>query len=944
MSFPIFEFPPLFELLLQASWQAGLLVFIVLAMQRTLRCRLTPAWRHALWWVVLGRLLIPITPPSTWSLFNLIPTPANERILSQGSLASSSGWQPVVARSASGDSVENLKPAAPRAVDLELTPSPGAPGASPAMSIGGVMALAWAVVALFLLCRIGFQNLWFSRRVHSSMQPADPDLLTVLDECRSRMRIKRRIDLLQGDAVSSPAVFGILRPKILLPRQLASTCQTDQLRHILLHELAHIRRGDPLVHGLTRVLQALHWFNPVHTWAFRRLRADREIATDALALEIAGEQESRAYGLTIVQLLQRWVAHPAQPNTVGILEDDTSLERRIRAIATYRRPSRWAPVASLLVAALAAASWTSAQTDGSPKAASLPPLIGTLSTEQLLKEASQQMESGDLDAARRKVEAALAMDPKGERANHILKLIQDGYSAVEAQRRNNIGELGLRQIEKSDQLASETQSNFASRPKATSKDRQRIMALLESIRIPEVGFDRLPLEDVVRKLRDLARAHDPEGKGINFVMNPYLDNVPRPDSKAVIDPDTGTPSTPNPAEPTPLNDIIVRIEPPLRDVRLLDVLRAISLSASTPILFIVEDYAVVFAHKPPRHATLVTRVFSANPERLSTGLESTIRILGRTNGVASADDPATSPTVQEKVRRFFQDLGVNLLPPNALFFNERLGLLMVRAPMDEIEIVENAIEVLNQGTVPVWREDWANPLLSQTGASPMGPFQVPISRQQAAQGTLRTGTTRTRDADSTSHEFNGASAQSEPSYEGKTLSAWLKELQESPTWSLYGVGESNQPPVSAIRAIGPRAVPFLLDAFKPDDASLVRACIGFRVLGRMGKTAIPSLLRLVDRYPGYAPSALASIGAPAVPALKECLNNNKAFGEHIPIPGNTMGGMFNAISLGGVQAAEFLPLLPEVRELADSTNSHAARYAASLLARIQVELTLGTDR
>ncbi len=937
MSIPTFEFPPLFELLLRGSWQAGFLVFVILGLQNLLRRHLAPAWRHALWWVVLGRLLIPATPPSSWSLFNLIPTSVHQRFVPPGSLSVSSVWQPIGATSVTDTSANNLSPTLVPPVELEVAPPTAALKTSPTWSIGEAMALAWAVGALVLLGRIGLQSLWFARRVRDSMQPADSELLAVLDDCRARMGIQRRIDLLQGDVVSSPAVFGILRPIILLPRRLAMTCPPDRMRHILLHELAHVRRGDSWVHGLTRVLQALHWFNPVLAWAFRRLRADREIATDALALEVAGEHESRAYGLTIVQLLQSWAAHPAaQPNTVGILEDNTCLERRIRAIATYRRPSRWAPLASFLIVALAAVSWTNAQTDGPPQGASLNPLIETDSTWLPLKEATQLMEAGDLDAAKEKVEMALKLDPRNERAYHLLRSIREGYRSVEAGRRNSLGEPGLLGLEKTNQPVSGIQADFVSR--------QRMMALLESIRIPEVGFDRLPLEDVVRQLGDLASAHDPEGKGMNFIINPYLDSVQRPDPRAVIDPDTGTTHPPSPHESLPLNDILVRIDPPLRDVRLIDVLRALTLSASVPIQFTVEDYAVVFAHKPPRHATLVTRVLRTNPERLSTGLESTQRILGKTNGLASAEVHAAPPTIQEKVRQFFQDLGVSLLPPNALFFNTRLGLLMVRAPMDEIEIVENAIEVLNQGTVPVWREDLANPPPAPNRAQPDG--TMPGTNQPAAgpaQGTLRTGATGLRDADLPSQDSRGASAQSEPSYEGKTLSAWLKELVESPTWSLYGVNESNQPPLTAIRAIGPQAVPFLLSGFGFDTESLVRSCHGFRALGRMGEAAIPSLLRLVDRYPGYAPSALASIGSPAVPALLECLNNQRAFGDLVLIPGNTMGGILNAISLGGHSAHDFLPLLPATRKLAKSDNSHAAVNAEKLLKLLEAELDQRKD-
>jgi len=153
-------------------------------------------------------------------------------------------------------------------------------------------------------------------------------------------------------------------------------------------------------------------------------------------------------------------------------------------------------------------------------------------------------------------------------------------------------------------------------------------------------------------------------------------------------------------EPIPLGDVLVRIEPPLRDARLLDVLTALTASAESPIHFTVEDYAVVFLHGPPR-SKLVTRVFRISPPGFAHALESTLAVR-QTNAPASDSVPTPAPVLQARVRQFFQDLGVGLLPPNAVFFKDHLGLLMVRATEPEMEIIELAINALKEDHVPVW--------------------------------------------------------------------------------------------------------------------------------------------------------------------------------------------------------------------------------------------------
>src|SRR5439155_23873378 len=72
------------RLLWRSSWQASVLTGIVLLVQVALRHRLSARWRHALWGIVLLRLLVPVTPPTRWSLFNVAPplsTPAPTMIM-----------------------------------------------------------------------------------------------------------------------------------------------------------------------------------------------------------------------------------------------------------------------------------------------------------------------------------------------------------------------------------------------------------------------------------------------------------------------------------------------------------------------------------------------------------------------------------------------------------------------------------------------------------------------------------------------------------------------------------------------------------------------------------------------------------------------------------------------------------------------------------------------
>jgi beta-lactamase regulating signal transducer with metallopeptidase domain len=768
----------------------------VLVVQRGLGRCLTPAWRHALWWIVLGRLLLPVTPPSSWSVFNLLPRPSSTAATGTEAGARASDWAALSAIEGSPTPFPNVSrtpsrsmnrssvaAGVPPAVEGGVSPPgvlhgswseyvsnfwkmflPTVPEDAPRRTIqaGAVAAIVWGVVAIALLTRLAWRNAMFSRRVRGSMRPASADHALLLDECRTRMRVRQRIELLQGDLVSSPAIYGLFRPRLLLPSSFVENGTPAQLRHVFLHELAHVRRGDLVVHGITRILQALHWFNPVLAWAFRRLRADREIATDALALQVAGEGESRAYGLTIVQWLERWSEHPAPSGTVGILEDNASLEQRIRAIARFRQPSRWAPLTAVLVAALAAVSWTSAQPTTTTAPDPIPvaeapatpspmlpsgdsnrvpvlgdiPWIGRLlqrpptfddlpasleSVRALLLRASAHQEEGQIaDAARAYGAAQKTALVVGTNALPEQILATQGIQATRlslaktAWDRNYLNE-ALAHVEwvlavaptNSDALAlkpriqarlaqraggverpSGTASAGSSRPASSdsttsigeegrvlsrlhmSREVDRNFDLLHATRIPEVAFDGVPLSEVSRQLQEWSRVHSPEGDRVNFVMTVPVNNR--------------TEASASSAETLPVRDITIRIDPPLRDVRMIDLLEAITQSASAPLGFTVEPYGVVFQHLSQIRPQLITRVFRVDIDKMGQGLTN-LTGLESTQTVRTADwnkVPGSSPVLQEKVQELLKQLRVGLLPPKAIFFNDRMGLLMVRATVE----------------------------------------------------------------------------------------------------------------------------------------------------------------------------------------------------------------------------------------------------------------------
>lgn len=118
--------------------------------------------------------------------------------------------------------------------------------------------------------------------------------LTTMREMKDAVRFSD--NLYYSHKVISPGVYGIIRPKIVLPL----SYQDKDIRYVILHEKAHIKRGDNLWRVLAFFLTAIHWFNPL-AWVFLRLFLnDLELACDERVLAGIGDSQVKAYARSLL--------------------------------------------------------------------------------------------------------------------------------------------------------------------------------------------------------------------------------------------------------------------------------------------------------------------------------------------------------------------------------------------------------------------------------------------------------------------------------------------------------------------------------------------------------------------------------------------------------------------------------------------------------------------
>jgi beta-lactamase regulating signal transducer with metallopeptidase domain len=214
-----------------------------------------------------------------------------------------------------------------------------------------LLLVVWTIGAMVVLSRILTGIIGTKLIAKKAEEVNDSILRKLISDYAQIMEIKRRIRLFKSHKVSVPLTCGWLRPAVILPVE-ADSWSNRRKEIVLLHELAHIKRGDFLSMMITRCASIIYWFNPLVWIALRQLSIEREHASDEYVLA-AGTKASEyahhlleiAKRLSSIKKIKTWLS------PVGItLAKKSNLEVRIMSILSNQKPStRIKPLTLILV-------------------------------------------------------------------------------------------------------------------------------------------------------------------------------------------------------------------------------------------------------------------------------------------------------------------------------------------------------------------------------------------------------------------------------------------------------------------------------------------------------------------------------------------------------------------------------------------------------------------
>lgn len=322
---------------LNTTITSSVTALIILLVKKLLSNKISLKWQLYIWIILALRLIVPVFPQSTLSVFNSIPSVQNIEISEKALESIPSETNTFV----TGKIVFGNK-------DKAFTLYKSFADYITTIWLGGA-----AVMFIYMSCAY----LVFSRKTKGYPIINDEKILSVLEECKVRAGVIKSIKVRNGG--NTPLLKGIFKPEIILPGGYTEA----ELKSVFTHEMMHLKHGDVALSMFCTLLLCTYWYNPLMWLCLFIVRRDMELLCDFRVLEVL--QNRKEYATVLLKTALR--KNKFIFATTSLQNGEKEISRRIKYIAYLKRPKViWSALAALAVIVVGALCLTNAL-DGTSK-------------------------------------------------------------------------------------------------------------------------------------------------------------------------------------------------------------------------------------------------------------------------------------------------------------------------------------------------------------------------------------------------------------------------------------------------------------------------------------------------------------------------------------------------------------------------------------------------
>ena len=301
----------------------SIIIGILLLAKRLLKNSLTSRMQYNLWYLLLSLLAVPFIPVQPIRFLQIFAW--------FGSFKNASS-SPI------GDMINETAPTNQSVTanwmnDFSISVSRRTPS-----TIGLILFILWCIGIFTMILLITKSMLRFHNMKNSALPLQNPAVRTLYYECLDEMHIKKPIPIYSTAFLKSPIIAGLLKPCIYMPIHLISDYNANDIKYMLMHELAHYKYKDALANYLMNIIGVLYWFHPLVWYSLKEMKNDREVACDTSVLKLLNEGDYEDYGNTLINFAEKVSLTPF-PFSTGISGNMKQMQKRILNIANYHPAS-----------------------------------------------------------------------------------------------------------------------------------------------------------------------------------------------------------------------------------------------------------------------------------------------------------------------------------------------------------------------------------------------------------------------------------------------------------------------------------------------------------------------------------------------------------------------------------------------------------------------------
>lgn len=301
-----------------------LLALVALAAHQMRRS--SAALRHMLWnFAIIGMVLIPLLTMIMPMRLRVLPAEASAiGIVLPQRAAPARTELPADSQTTVSARETPVRNSSEESDDAAATATATTPAA---FDLTRLLLIVWALGVLFLFARYSTGVIRVRGIARRATTVTDEAWLQIADRAGRLLEVRAPVDIRRSSEVAMPFACGLLNPVIVLPAS-ADEWTQERREAVLMHEFAHISRGDLPMNTLSLVARALYWFHPLAWLASYRLRVEGERACDDAVLRAGALPSDYAEHLLSIV---RSVGHTV-PNVALAMARRSDFEGRLLAI------------------------------------------------------------------------------------------------------------------------------------------------------------------------------------------------------------------------------------------------------------------------------------------------------------------------------------------------------------------------------------------------------------------------------------------------------------------------------------------------------------------------------------------------------------------------------------------------------------------------------------